>query len=315
MMTALTIVIAIILDRLLGEPRRFHPLVGLGNAVGKLELKLWTAEASRFRGLVAVAVLLLALIFLVFCIQSVIAGSPLITLGVVSVVVYWSIAPRSLSEHAIAVSDVLRAGDIERGRHELSRIVSRDTENLSEPEIVAACCESVLENGSDGIFAALFWFCAFSFISGDYSQGLYGIVLYRAANTLDAMWGYRNPRYLRFGWAAARLDDLLNYIPARLVAFSYALVGNYATAMRCWITQGRHWKSPNAGAVMASGAGSPGISLGGDSVYDGVVQSRPVLGCGREPRVSDISAALALVSRTLILWVVSIGLIDSLLRG
>ncbi|WP_177316845.1 cobalamin biosynthesis protein, partial [Burkholderia ubonensis] len=118
----------------------------------------------------------------------------------------------------------------------------------------------------------------------------------------DAMWGYRTPRFLTFGWAAARIDDLLNWAPARLTAASYALLGDTASAWRCWRTQARHWDSPNAGPVMAAGAGSLNVQLGGPAVYHGELEHRPVLGAGSPASAAHIVAALSLVTRTLALW-------------
>lgn len=310
-MILLSIVIAVFFDQLWGEPKRYHPLVGYGNSVQWLEQKLWTPTCSKRHGVVAVLITLTALSLLVYCLEVIVAGKPLLTVLVVSGGIYFAIAPKSLREHAQVVSDALDAGDVAGARYGLSRMVSRDTDHLNEEQIAAACCESVLENGSDGIFAALFWFCLFAFFSGEnYPVGLYGVVLYRGVNTLDAMWGYKNTRYRQFGWAAARLDDILNYLPARLVGLSYAVMGNYLTARHCWLDQGPKWKSPNAGVVMASGAGSLEITLGGDSVYDGKTESRTLLGCGRAATPGDIARALALVNRTLLLWLLVIAVLN-----
>jgi len=120
------------------------------------------------------------------------------------------------------------------------------------------------------------------------------------------MWGYRNQRYERFGWAAAKLDDVMNYVPARLTALSYALAGRFGRALRCWKLQGSIWKSPNAGPVMAAGAGSLGIVLGGPEFYDGQLQSRIVLGEGCRPDASAIGAASRLMQRALLIWVLII---------
>ncbi|MNN69386.1 cobalamin biosynthesis protein [compost metagenome] len=127
-------------------------------------------------------------------------------------------------------------------------------------------------------------------------------MLYRRSNTLDAMWGYRNARFERFGWAAARIDDVLNYIPARLVALTYALLGKTALALRCWRRQAPQWDSPNAGPVMAAGAGALGVALGGPAVYHGELHERPVLGEGPAARAEDIHRAMDLVRQGVLLW-------------
>jgi adenosylcobinamide-phosphate synthase len=176
-------------------------------------------------------------------------------------------------------------------------MVSRDTQDLDAEGVARATVESVLENGNDAVFAALFWFALF---------GAPAVLLYRLANTLDAMWGYRNARYLHFGWCAARLDDVLNYVPARFAALGYALVGDTRHALRCWREQARRWYSPNAGPVMAAGAGALRLCLGGAARYDGVWKARPALGCGAVPEAKDIDRAIGLVRRATILWIVVI---------
>jgi adenosylcobinamide-phosphate synthase len=152
----------------------------------------------------------------------------------------------------------------------------------------------LLENGNDAVFGTLFWFIV---------AGAPGAVLFRLANTLDAMWGYRTPRFLAFGCVAARIDDVLNWIPARLTALSYALLGNTRLAWRCWRSQAPAWSSPNAGPVMSAGAGALGLALGGAACYDGVVEDRPPLGTGRVATASDIGRAWRLVAGTTALWV------------
>jgi adenosylcobinamide-phosphate synthase len=133
-----------------------------------------------------------------------------------------------------------------------------------------------------------------------------GAVLFRLANTLDAMWGYRNRRFLHYGRVAARIDDALNYVPARLTALSYVLLAPGATgrrlAWRCWREQAPAWSSPNAGPVMASGAGALGLALGGAARYDGEIEQRPPLGRGAPAAAGDIERAWRLVWRTTLLW-------------
>ncbi len=295
--TALIVLAAVALDAFFGEPKRWHPLVGFGRWVNWVEQRLWqdaeTGSDNRQRGIFSVIIVLGSALLAAVIITSLFCNSTVLSCLVSTLVLAVCIAPRSLREHAEAVATQLAVGDLETARQKLSFIVSRDTAELSEEEISAAVCESVLENGSDGIFAAIFWFLI---------AGVPGVVLYRAANTLDAMWGYKNQRYQDFGWAAAKFDDVLNWLPARLVAFSYALMGDFQSSIQCWSTQASQWKSPNAGPVMSAGAGSLNICLGGAATYHGEQQQRPLLGCGSLPGVRDIKRTLALVERVLYFW-------------
>ncbi len=295
MLTALLCLGAALLDRLLGEPRRQHPLIGFGWLAQRVEALVYgppelSAAARRERG--SIAVILLLLPFTVAA--GLLAWLPLIGLAVALGLLYLALGARSLTEHAEAVATALQAGDLALAREKVALMVSRDAADLDEEGISRATVESVLENGCDAIFGALFWFAL---------AGAAGVVLYRLANTLDALWGYRTPRYLHFGWAAARLDDGLNWLPARLTALSYALVGSQpALAWRCWREQAPFWKSPNAGPVMAAGAGALGLALGGPARYHGQWQQRPPLGEGLAPCAEDIGRAVKLVQRALWLW-------------
>ncbi len=295
MLTALLCLGAVLLDRALGEPRRWHPLVGFGGLAQRVEALVYGppdlgAKARRERGIVAVILLLTP-----FTIAAgLLAWLPIMGLAVALGLLYLAIGARSLAEHAEAVAAALQAGDLPLARQKVALIVSRDAADLDEEGISRATVESVLENGCDAIFGALFWFAL---------TGAAGVVLYRLANTLDALWGYRTPRYLHFGWAAARFDDVLNWLPARLTALSYALVGpKPALAWHCWQAQAPNWKSPNAGPVMAAGAGALGLALGGPACYHGQWQSRPALGEGLAPCAEDIGRAVRLVQRALWLW-------------
>ena len=169
-----------------------------------------------------------------------------------------------------------------------------------------ATVESVLENGNDAVFGALFWFVV---------AGAAGVLTYRLVNTLDAMWGYKTPRYLSFGWAAARLDDGLNFVPARLTALSYALLGRTRSALACWRAQAPAWDSPNAGPVMASGAGALGVRLGGAAIYHGHMETRPALGQGAAPQGGDIARALRLVRHGVLLWLAVLAAVALLAWG
>ncbi|MDD5301099.1 MAG: adenosylcobinamide-phosphate synthase CbiB [Gallionella sp.] len=301
------ILAAVLFDQLLGEPRRFHPLAGFGWLAQRVEKVFYgSADAPPamlyMRGIAAVCVLLLPLAALAALLQQLAIFGALFSI----VVLYFAIAPRSLGEHAGRVAHAFSAGDLPDARRQVSLMVSRDTSQLDESGVARATVESVLENGNDAIFAALFWFAL---------AGAPGVVLYRLSNTLDAMWGYRNARYNYFGWAAARLDDVLNFIPARLTALSYALLGHTRSALHCWRQQAAAWESPNAGPVMAAGAGALRIQLGGAAIYHGELEQRPLLGCGMAAGAADIARAVQLVRHTLYAWLSVIALGALLLSG
>ncbi|MDD4928954.1 MAG: adenosylcobinamide-phosphate synthase CbiB [Gallionella sp.] len=282
---------AVLLDRLLGEPHRFHPLAGFGRMTKFIEKRCY--RASYLSGVLSVCIMLIPLVFLANLLQQIkVYGLLFSVIGL-----YFAIAPRSLAEHAWRVAAAFSDNDLSSARMAVGMMVSRDTSQLDEEGISRATVESVLENGNDAIFAALFWFAV---------AGLPGVVLYRLSNTLDAMWGYRNERYNKFGWAAARLDDALNYLPARLTALSYSLLGHTREALQCWRQQAPAWDSPNAGPVMAAGAGALHVVLGGAAIYHGKIEQRPMLGCGRPPCRADIARAVRLVQHALCLWLVVI---------
>jgi adenosylcobinamide-phosphate synthase len=302
---ALIAVAAVLIDWQLGEPRRLHPLIGFGHLATWVERRFYggpglSAARRRLRGTLAVGLLLTPAVALAMAITRL----PYVSDTAAAVLLYLALGHRSLHEHARPIAAVLRAGNLDAARGRLSHIVSRDTATLNTTDIAKGAVESVLENGNDAVFAALFWFVI---------GGAPAVVAYRLANTLDAMWGYRNARYLHFGWAAARLDDLLNYIPARLTALTYALMGDAPRALRCWRAQGITWKSPNAGPVMAAGAGSLCVQLGGPAVYCGQREERPPLGEGAPPEADDIARALGLVRRGVGLWLAVIGVGDYVL--
>ena len=294
MLIALSMIIALLLDELLGEPRRFHPLVGFGRLTLWLEARLY-ADA-RWRGALAVALLLVPATFLaLLAVKIPILGN---ALGIL--LLYFALGLKSLGQHARDVAQALAAGNLAEAREKVGRIVSRDTATLDETQVARATVESVLENGNDAVFGTLFWFVL---------AGAPGAVLYRLANTLDAMWGYQNTRYRHFGWAAARFDDLLNYLPARLTALTYALLGATRTALACWRSQAPVWDSPNAGPVMAAGAGALQVELGGAARYAGEWHQRPALGAGAPPAAADIGRALRLVRHGVWLWLGAIILV------
>jgi len=301
---------ALVLDILLGEAKRYHPLVGFGSLVTRVERAFNRKQndhkiATRCIGSVAYLLLVAPIVALSWLLELSFNENIFIQILFSALVLYIAIGWQSLLQHAKAISKPLKARDLTAARQAVGMIVSRDTASLEEADIASAATESVLENGADAIFSAIFWFII---------AGVPGVVLYRLSNTLDAMWGYKTERFLHFGWCAARIDDVLNFIPARLTAASYAVLGNTRLAMQCWKVQGRSWKSPNAGPVMAAGAGALSVSLGGAAPYHGEWQTRPQLGPlpGKEIEGGDetshkasaqsIDQACALVNKTLVLW-------------
>lgn len=278
-------------DRLFGEVRRFHPLVGFGRWARTVETALRRSLGERrAAGALAWAIAVLPWVGLALWVRGL---HPLAHWPVNIALLYFALGGHSLAEHAEAIAAPLDAGDLDEARRRAGWIVSRDTRELDAAGVARAGTESVLENGNDAVFGALFWFLL---------GGGAGVLLFRLANTLDAMWGYRTPRYLRFGWAAARLDDLLNAVPARLTALTYAALGDTRRALACWRTQAAAWDSPNAGPVMAAGAGAIGVALGGAASYHGRLEQRPPLGDGPPPDSRAIRSAVALVRRGVLLW-------------
>lgn len=299
--TSLILVAALILDRLLGEPKTWHPLIWFGRWVDlcrkHIQLPLEASQSrQRLVGvlawLVAVMPWLLILLVLFWLLPDWLDT-------VLSVLVlYFAIGWQSLREHALAIYQPLSVTPLtneklDEARLAVSYIVSRDTQNLDESAVAKAGIESVLENGSDAIFAPIFWFIIF---------GAPGVLLYRLANTLDAMWGYKTESLLHFGWFAARFDDVLNYVPARLVVYTYGACGKWCSAIRSARRPSARWKSPNAGPVMAAGAGALGIQLGGEAPYSGKVETRPILGEGDLPTPQHLKEAIWLVDKSVYLW-------------
>src|SRR5260221_1739063 len=214
MTPAFTVLISVLLDRLFGESKRYHPLVGFGklaerieNAIRKGASAEEPAQSLRVKGVIAVVAAILPF----FILATFLEMQPVLAKVAEIALLYLALGSTSLCEHAQAVFAALEKEDIAGARACVAKIVSRDTASLNQEEIIRATIESVLENGNDAIFAPVFWYLML---------GAPGVVLYRLANTLDAMWGYKNEKYLHFGWAAARLDDFLNWVPAPMTAFT-----------------------------------------------------------------------------------------------
>lgn len=300
------LIAALLLDRLLGEPRRLHPLIGFGNMAHWLE-KLFRSDQSAphlrvfISGTFAWACAVVPITLFFVCIHTWLKDQHIaLIFAINSIGLYFCIGARSLEQHVLAIRNALLKEDLPDARLQLSKVVSRDTAHLDPQPIASAAVETTLENGNDAIFAALFWFMV---------GGLPLAIAYRLMNTLDAMWGYKNDRYFYFGKFAARADDVMNFIPARLTALSYCLAGNFTSGWRCWQQQAKLWKSPNAGPVMAAGAGALCISIGGNAIYHGNTEYKPTLGMGPATTPPDIDRALQLIRHSLFIWVIVITLI------
>ncbi|MEU2349804.1 cobalamin biosynthesis protein [Modestobacter sp. NPDC049651] len=275
-------------DLLLADPRRFHPVAGFGRAAAALEPLLWRDSRAAGVGYAAAGVGTAAA--LGTAVHRCTARSPLARTAATALATWAVLGGTSLGRAAATMDAHLAAGDLPAARAHLSSLAGRDPRDLGEPELVRATVESVAENTSDAAVAPLFWGAV---------AGLPGLLAYRAANTLDAMVGYRSPRYARFGWAAARLDDVLNWLPARLtaaltVATAPLAGGSAAGALRAWRRDGAAHPSPNAGRCEAALAGALGVRLGGRNVYGTRVEERPTLGEGPAPARPDIARAVRL---------------------
>lgn len=305
-MSAGAAIAALLLDAFLGEPKRAHPLVSFGRRALRLEARLrdrddFEPHAKRY-GLIAWLLLCLIPVAVLALILAVLPGWLASLLGIA--VLYFCIGLNSLGRHARKVESALKNNDIEAARLAVGEIVSRDCEQMTEPEIIAATVESILENTNDAVIASLFWFLVL---------GPVGSLLHRLANTLDAMWGYRNPRYQAFGYWSAKLDDALNALPAGVTVLAFAIAGDWKRSLHCSREQGGLTDSPNAGRVMAAGAGALGVRLGGPAVYDGRVLDKPVLGEGAPPARHHIADALALVRRAVVILLVLVVVLNGIL--
>lgn len=292
-MLFVVISLGLLLDQLLGEPKRYHPLVGFGHCANHIEKWLNTkpdAPKSIILGLFGVAILILPLSIAGHFIHLELKQYGWI---LAVLVIYWATGFKSLLQHSEKVAADFNEGGLKEARHSISLMVSRDTATMDDAEVTRAAIESTLENGCDATFGVLFWYVI---------GGVPMVILYRLSNTLDAMWGYRNQRFELFGKSAAKLDDLLNYLPARLTAVSYALCGNTKKAFSRWRVDAKHLASPNGGPVMATGAGSLNIKLGGPASYHGEIINKPFFGGTEVPQGLDILRANKLLRRALLLW-------------
>lgn len=295
-------VVAMAMDALLGWPswlfaRIGHPVTWLGRLIGAIDAGWNRASdppALRRAAGVAGALAVIALSVAVGrALQSLLPWG-WVQIVLVGVLAWPLVALRSLHDHVADVAKPLRAGDIAAARAAVSRIVGRDPAMLDEAGIARAAIESLAENASDGIVAPVFWGALF---------GLPGILGYKAVNTLDSMIGHHSERHEAFGWAAARIDDVANFIPARLTGFLFVLLAaRRSEALSCMTRDARRHRSPNAGWPEAALAGALGVRLSGPRIYHGSVTSEPWLNEGaRDPHPADIGEGLTVYRRAMLL--------------
>lgn len=288
------VAVGLALDAAIGDPHRGHPVAAFGIAAAALERRMWRDDRLAGAAFTCVAV-----------------GGPLLAAGsallwgrsflprvALTAAATWAVVGgTTLGREARGIGSALVAGDVEEARVRLPALVGRDPASLSPGEIARAVVESVAENTSDAVVAPLVWGAL---------AGVPGMVAYRAINTLDAMVGYRSERYEQFGWAAARLDDAANWLPARITGWLVVGLAPYVgggveeTAGVLRRDGGAH-PSPNSGRCEAAFAGALEVTLGGRNVYAGRVEERPLMGSGRPVVVEDVERAVrlsTLVSRT-----------------
>lgn len=284
-------VLGVGLDRVLADPARWHPVAGFGTLAARLEHT--TYADRRGAGAAHVLVLVGGCVALGGAAERATRGRPVAHALVTAAATWTVLGGTSLGREAAEVARLLETGRLPEARTQVARLVGRDTRTLTLDEVARAALESLAENTSDAVVAPL--------VLGAVA-GVPGLLGYRAANTLDAMVGHRSPRHARYGWAAARLDDLLNLPGARLTASLATLLGaDPAASLRAWRHDAGAHPSPNAGPVEAAFAGALGVRLGGRTVYghgaEARVELRPVLGEGRATVAHDVARGRRLADR------------------
>jgi adenosylcobinamide-phosphate synthase len=294
--------VAMAVDALVGWPawlfaRIGHPVTWLGALINVLDARCnRNCDAPALRRAAGIATALLVVVIavgLALALQAEFSTgwSRVVIVGIMS----WPlVALRSLHDHVAAVARPLQAGDIAAARIAVAQIVGRDPTTLDETGIARAAIESLAENASDGIVAPVFWGLLF---------GLPGIIGYKAINTLDSMIGHRSERHEAFGWASARVDDLANFVPARLTGVLFVVFARrWLDVMACMIRDARSHRSINAGWPEAAMAGALGVRLSGPRIYHGSIADEPWLNeAARDPDAADIAKALAIYARAMIL--------------
>ena len=279
------VLVGYLADLALRDPQRGHPVALFGQAAAALERV--TYRDGRVAGALHVGLMVGAVTLLG---TAATRRGRLWSVASTATATWMCLGGTSLARTGLQMSRLLERGDVDGARRLLPSLCGRDPERLDGAGLVRAALESVAENTSDAQVASLLWATA---------GGVPAVLAYRGINTLDSMIGHRSARYIRFGWAAARLDDAANFFPARataaLVVMCAPLVGGSPSgAVRAWRRDAGRHPSPNAGVVEAAFAGALGVRLGGPTQYHHELQIRPTLGDGEQPTVTDLRRAVAL---------------------
>ena len=321
--TTLTIIIALALDLVLGEAKKYHYLVGFGWLAQRLESILnpdgsninspntnssnqntsdentsdfsskFSFKSALLGGLSwVILVCPIPLIYLYYASELIWCYQVIID----ALVLYLAIGLVSLEQHAMQVYRPLKSGDLTTARHFTGYLVSRETNELTPNDMARATTESMLENGHDSVIASLFYYLV---------GGAPLVIIHRLANTLDAMWGYRTPRYNAFGYASARLDDLLGFVSGKVCTLLYAIQGDFLKSIKNAYQQGNAYKSHNGGWVMAAGATVLNKTLGGSANYHGKKITSVTLGAGSSVTLDDIPTSIVIIKRAVFVLLVA----------
>ena len=297
----LVLMLALTLDHFLGEPKKYHQLIAFGNLANKAEqflnksnnLKASFSKVNAICGALAWLFLILPFCYFSYLLIKIIPVSMQII--VEAIFLYLALGLQSLHLHAMQVFTPLNQDDLTTARHYTGYLVSRETHDLTPDDMSRATVESMLENGHDAVIASLFYYLI---------GGIPLVILHRLANTLDAMWGYKNPRYNSFGFFAARADDFLGFFSGKVCTVLYAIQQPFMLAIKNAYFQGNQYKSHNGGWVMAAGATVMNKTLGGSASYHGEKVTSPTLGLpiGADTAVTinDIPRSITVVRKAAI---------------
>lgn len=307
------IAVAYILDIIIGDPQwAYHPVRLIGKFISGMEFILRKLPIPERMAGILLTTSIAGGTFLITYVALFVAGQLHFLSEIIAgaIIIYFAISAKSLADEAKKVMKLLQERDLTAARRALSYIVGRDTANLNEEQIVRACVETVAENSVDSILSPLFY----AFLGGPC-----GAMAYRAVNTLDSMVGHKDERYIRFGWASARLDDIANYIPARISALlipvaSFLCGCGFWTSLKIAFRDGRNHQSPNSGIPEAAIAGALRVQLGGASAYQGEVIEKPYIGdAGNQLTLKSIDTVITIMYSTSMLFLAcGIGIVTCL---